>query len=523
MTISSRALAPVPVPVPMNATAAKVHGARPAGSAHQQVKPVVTPAPGADTNFFASSDDALLVKLGARPDGTAIEAMPRGAERKEAAWTALQKTAASSQTPFVVIAEQLKSSGAIDGYQQLVSPNMLIIDPASGHANAVIKAFGTEGVAAIYANHGGEQQWPAVPSKPGLVGPVVPAWGYDDAGEPSPTISAPPAKGPTPGLELLGAPAAWKAGADGHGLVYGSIDSGVKWDHPALRDNFRGVGADGKVTQNYSWIDFLSKNGSAEAHDAREHGTHTIGSVVAHTADAQLGVAPGAKFISAAATGSGRIDPALRALQWMQAPTKTDGTAPRADQAPDVVGMSWFMGNPTQELFRDSIRNLRLAGVEVVKSAGNNGPNGGTITSPGQFPEVITAAAVNDRGEIADFSSRGPSPFKVDGKNVSKPDFAAPGVHVLSTVPTGYDFMDGTSMAQPHLSGVILDVLSQFPQLNHDQLIQVLASSAIDKGAPGRDAVYGNGLVNLPAALAAAAKAVGELTPKPPKSAAAAA
>jgi len=132
-------------------------------------------------NYFASSDDALLVRLGARPDGTAIEAMPRGIERKRAAWAALKQTATASQKPFIELASQLKASGAITGYQQLVSPNMLIIDPANGQADAVIKAFGTEGVAAIYANHGGEQQWPAPPAaqhpRPGLVAPVGPCVG----------------------------------------------------------------------------------------------------------------------------------------------------------------------------------------------------------------------------------------------------------------------------------------------------------------------------------------------------------
>jgi subtilase-type serine protease len=66
--------------------------------------------------------------------------------------------------------------------------------------------------------------------------------------------------------------------------------------------------------------------------------------------------------------------------------------------------------------------------------------------------------------------------------------------------------MSGTSMAQPHTSGAILDILSKYPQLTHDQLVQVLKEGAVDKGAPGFDAEYGNGLINLPAALDAAEK-----------------
>lgn len=474
---------------------------------------------------FASPENALLVKLAARPEAAALESMPRGAARKAAAWQALTDTAAASQRPFIELAEKLKSSGAIAGYEALVSPNMLIVTPKAGKTSDVLNAFSIDGVSAIYNNSGGDQVFPkptgapAVPSrpaKPSIMGPrSAPTWGYEVVNEfdvEDPKGQAP--VGLTYGVELLGMPEAWKQGATGAGLVYGMIDSGVQWNHPALREAYRGSTAQG-ANHDYNWMDF--EGSSPSPVDGRGHGTHVMGSVVGRTSKAQFGVAPEAKFIVSRGTGTGRIDSALRALQWMQAPTKRDGSAADATKAPDVVGMSWFMANPTEELFRDSIQNLRLAGIEVVKSAGNQGPGPSTITSPGHFPEIYAVAAVDKDGKVADFSSRGNARIPA-GSPTLKPDFAAPGVNIISSIPgDGYGAKDGTSMAQPHFSAAVLAVLSKFPQLTHDQLTQVLAAGAIDPGTAGRDPEYGQGIINVPRSLEAAAQLLSgsEITVKP--------
>ncbi len=77
---------------------------------------------------------------------------------------------------------------------------------------------------------------------------------------------------------------------------------------------------------------------------------------------------------------------------------------------------------------------------------------------------------------------------------------AAPGVSVLSTVPTGYAYYSGTSMATPHVVGVAALVWSLRLECSNDQLRQTLRSSAQDLGALGRDNSYGYGLVQAKAA-----------------------
>ena len=110
------------------------------------------------TPVTTAPSDAIMIKLAARPANTrTIEAMPRGAERKAAAWNALVDVASTSQQPFVQLAEQLKSNGVLEGYETLVSPNMLIIDPKSGRAKEAVAAFqALQGVKGMYDSSGAQ-------------------------------------------------------------------------------------------------------------------------------------------------------------------------------------------------------------------------------------------------------------------------------------------------------------------------------------------------------------------------------
>lgn len=441
----------------------------------------------------AAASSALLVKLAARPDFSAIEQMPRGAERKAAAYAAVVETARASQAPFVELADRLKAEGAIRGYELLVSPNMLVVEPASGKASSVAAAFqAVDGVKAIYGNqNGARMRGTELPT----LAPGEEPFGLDVVDQPLVQV-APPTERPY-GVDLIGAPAAWAQGADGRGLVYGSIDTGADATHEAIATKYRGRAEDGSMDHDYNWFD---PNGRDKApRDSHGHGTHTIGTV---TGDG-IGAAPNATWISASAL-SGGADNRLKALQWMLAPTKQDGSAPDPTKAPDVVGMSWWTGPNNEDLFQENLQDLRAAGIVPVKSAGNNGPGSKSISSPGQFPEVIATAAVDSKGDVARFSSRGPAPFPPGGET-AKPDFAAPGVDTVSSTPGNkYAKMSGTSMAQPHLSAAVLDILSKYPTLTDAQLTDVLKAGAVDKGAAGYDFEYGNGLINLPASLAAA-------------------
>lgn len=470
--------------------------------------PTATPASAATPAPVLTDSSSLLVKLEASPDFAAIEAMPRGAARKQAAYDALVATASASQGPAIELAEQLRAEGAIRGYETLVSPNMLVVAPTSpATATRVARAFhALDGVREIYRNNTGAI---VPPGREVGEAPAGPWGGLDVIGEPVDVTTTAPTR--PYGLDLIGAPEAWRRGATGTGLVYGSIDTGVDVSHDAIASRYRGRSADGSVDHDYNWYD--PNNRSAVAKDFDRHGTHTVGTAVGEG----VGVAPGATFIAAAGL-SGKPGGLLKSLQWMLAPTRVDGSAPDPTKGADVVGMSWWTGPNDEDLFLESMRNLRAAGIEPIKSAGNNGPRPRTISSPGQYPELLATAAVGPDSTVTSFSSRGPAPYP-KGSTTDKPDFAAPGLEVVSTLPGNrYGALSGTSMAQPHLSGVVLDVLSVYPQLTHDQLVAALAAGASDGGAPGFDAEYGHGIVDLPRTLDAAAKLLG-LTPERPAAA----
>lgn len=445
------------------------------------------------------SANAILVQLDARPDFAAVSAMPRGPERKTAAWDALVATAEASQQPMLALVDSLTGAGLVEDVQRLVSPNMLVVTPKLGRGNEVVASFQRDGVDAIWSNGGGIPVWTPGRSSAGDVRlhvPTLPDEPRERGGDqPRPTA-------PTWGVDAVGAPQAWAQGADGAGMVFGSIDTGVDGGHEALRAAFRGTSALGVGTSDHNWID-LSRAHAATPFDTDGHGTHTTGTAVGRGG---IGVAPAAKWIAVRQAPTVDTDGVLQALQWMQAPTRVDGSAPDPTKAPDVVGMSWRHGIVGDHLFAQPFENLQAAGIELVKSAGNDGPVEETITSPGHMPQVITVGGVDEAAVPDPESSHGPT-LGPDGDSLNKPELAAPGIAVLSAMPGNtYGALSGTSMAQPHVAGAALILLGKFPQLTHKQLVGALQAGAIDLAAPGWDTASGAGLLNIPAALHKAAE-----------------
>ena len=130
----------------------------------------------------------------------------------------------------------------------------------------------------------------------------------------------------------------------------------------------------------------------------------------------------------------------------------------RSSKRPDIVNNSWG-GGPADEFYLEVVQAWRAAGIIPVFSAGNAGPQCETGGSPGDFLESFSVGATDVGDDIAEFSSRGPSPF---GK--VNPDVSAPGVDVVSSVPgDGYDSFSGTSMAAPHTAGTLALLLSAEP------------------------------------------------------------
>jgi subtilisin family serine protease len=161
-------------------------------------------------------------------------------------------------------------------------------------------------------------------------------------------------------------------------------------------------------------------------------------------------------------------------MQFMLAPFPLDGD-PMVDGDPirgaHVINNSW--GCPEIEgcdplALMDAVRALRAAGTFVVASAGNEGASCGSVASPiALYDESFSVGATDRTGSIAFFSSRGP--VTIDGSNRVKPDIVAPGVNVLSAYPgSTYAYADGTSMAGPHVVGVVALMWSANPGLIGD-------------------------------------------------------
>lgn len=166
------------------------------------------------------------------------------------------------------------------------------------------------------------------------------------------------------------------------------------------------------------------------------------------------------------------------------------------DDGAHILNFSGWVDSSQQS--EDALNYVRQNNRVFVTIAGNkNGECGysNNVVYPGRrstdFSNIITVSATDYNDSIFWLSSRGPE------VNVS-----APGVKIFSTLPDStYDFMSGTSMAAPHVSGVAALILSANPNLTASKVRQIIQQTAEDKGAPGKDDCYGYGRVNAHKAL----------------------
>jgi uncharacterized repeat protein (TIGR01451 family) len=325
-------------------------------------------------------------------------------------------------------------------------------------------------------------------------------------------------------------------GYSGQGIVVAGQDTGYEWDHPALKEQYRGW--DGTaVVHDYNWHDAIHSNthgvnpcgvDSPFPCDDNSHGTHTMGTIVGDDGGSnQIGVAPGARWIGCRNMDNGWGTPATYAecFEFFLAPYPIGGD-PMVDGdpslAPHVINNSWTCP-PAEGCDVNSLRivveNVRAAGIVVVVSAGNSGSGCGTVdTPPALHDAAFSIGATYSSDQIAGFSSRGP--VTADGSNRPKPDVSAPGASVRSSVPGGgYGIKSGTSMAAPHTAGVVALLWSAATQHIGDvditeEIIRETARPILDSTCGG-DAdghpnnVYGWGIVD---ALAAVQSGTGDLT-----------
>jgi subtilisin family serine protease len=231
------------------------------------------------------------------------------------------------------------------------------------------------------------------------------------------------------GVEKISANKAWEKGFTGKGVTVAVIDTGVDYNHPELEGHV--IKPTGKEKKDCTGWNFSAK--TADPMDDHSHGTHCSGTILGKT----VGVAPGAmilpiKFLDK--DGSGTLEDALESIQYA------------IDCKVDVMSNSWGGGGKMQSM-QDLVNDAKAKNIVFVAAAGNEtNDNDKKPSYPATYENVISVAATDKNDKIAYFSNWGKKTVLV----------AAPGVGVYSSVIDGkYDTYSGTSMATPHVAGVV--------------------------------------------------------------------
>lgn len=337
------------------------------------------------------------------------------------------------------------------------------------------------------------------------------------------------------GIQKINADSVWTLGYQGQDVVIAGQDTGYDWEHPVLRQKYRGL-IDTLIDHNYNWHDAIHEINPMHGDtildpgtnpcgvnlrypcDDHNHGTHTMGTMIGSDSTNLLGVAPAAKWMACRnmERGIGTPSTYLECFEWFLAPTDLDNMNPRPELAPDVINNSWSCpesegcNESNWDLLREAVINLKASGVVVVVSAGNNGFAGcGSIASPPAiFRESFTVGATRANDTIAGFSSRGP--VIVDSSFILKPDVSAPGHNVRSSIRNGgFANFSGTSMAGPHVAGAVALIISANPSLRGQvELIEdILKESAVIRtdstecfgfnGTDPQNHIYGHGRIDV--------------------------
>ena len=472
------------------------------GNPDQQLLQPLDPVPLAQTRF--------LVYLQQQADFSALQNMVFASQvaQRSAVYDLLSTQAEEAQAALRSwLASQL-GSAAVSGYQPFTIVNAIAID---GSLESIISLAQRPDVARIVANYPLVRQWQTAPDEPGVPDALVqPAAVALDASNWN--------------IQLVRADRVWsELQVRGEGAVVAGFDTGVSFRHPALVKQYRGNLQNGKFDHNYNWFEPDSKlytdgnlgaSLSNQPRDCDTHGTHTMGTAVgsATASGTQIGMAPGAQWIAVPGicygTMSGGIRDdigGLKAFQWLLCPTDLTGNRQTANcsKAPDVVNNSWGSANPLNDVLRPAIQALRAMNIAPVFASGNPRAGAGSIGTPANAPEAITVGATDREDRVASFSGRGPSFYEGE----QKPELSAPGVDVKSSVgSTEYERYSGTSMAAPHVTGLIAllvsaDLRDGVRDFTVDELEKFMTSTAVELGEPGPDNDYGYGRIDAYAAV----------------------
>ncbi len=265
------------------------------------------------------------------------------------------------------------------------------------------------------------------------------------------------------GADMVKAPELWAEGYTGQGVVVAVLDTGVDFNHEDLKDNIwtnpNDDVNDGYAGDIHGW-NFVDNNNDVMDRDG--HGTHVSGSIAGEkNSYGVTGVAYNAKIMPVKVlddTGSGSYD------------TITKGIYYAVDHGANVINMSLGGGGENKSM-QDALQYASSRNVIVVMAAGNS--SGSVPGYPARYAQNtgVAVGAVDKDKNLASFSNRAGT------DELSY--VTAPGVSIYSTVPNnGYESYSGTSMAAPHVAGVVALMLSANPNLSDSQVRQILADTS---------------------------------------------
>lgn len=231
------------------------------------------------------------------------------------------------------------------------------------------------------------------------------------------------------GVEKVSAPKVWSAGYTGKGITVAVIDTGVDYNHSELAG--RVIRPTGKEQKDCTGWNFAAK--TPDPMDDHNHGTHCAGTIAGKT----VGVSPDAKILPVkfiSKEGSGTLEDALSAIQYA------------IDCKVDVMSNSWGGGDSVQSL-QEVITEAHNKNIVFIAAAGNDSnDNDLKPTFPSNYDHVISVAATTQSDAKAFFSNYGEKTVLV----------AAPGDKIYSSViGDKYAAYSGTSMATPHVAGIV--------------------------------------------------------------------
>jgi thermitase len=297
----------------------------------------------------------------------------------------------------------------------------------------------------------------------------------------------------------INAPEAWAITTGNPSMIVAVLDTGLTLTHPDLASkvwtNPGEVGGNSADDDGNGYADDTNGwnfvNNTNDVRDDNGHGSHVSGTIAAASnngvgvtgVDWQARIMP-LKILDA--SGSGSDSSAIAAIYYAVA------------KGARVINASWGGGDYSSAML-DAIRYAGTKGVLFVAAAGNDGVNtDGAPEYPADYAatNIISVAAVDSGGNLASFSNYGANSVTL----------AAPGVGIVSTVLNGrYSSYSGTSMATPHVSGVVSLILGLYPQDTPEQVIAIIKAT-VKPLASMAGAAQAPGIIDAAAALTLAGR-----------------